>query len=202
MTSRAILIDFEETLELIPTSSADPDSFDTARNDANDGNDTPLLTNEFVFANQKSKRSSLPQIVPRQLRHWFLLHRHHHPSLKSRSCSSCRRPLLRRFIAFSYGFLALILVLIVVGGTFFPSYSHPPEHYSELRYRVAGSKTPGIGNIGNSKVFIAASLYDPGGKLAGGPWADNLLRLIDLLGPRNTYLSIYENDSGPEGKDA
>jgi hypothetical protein len=57
-------------------------------------------------------------------------------------------------------------------------------------------------NIHDQKIFIAASIYDKGGKLLGGDWADNVLELIQLLGPKNAFLSIYVNDSGPEARTA
>lgn len=61
---------------------------------------------------------------------------------------------------------------------------------------------PGRGNPRNEKVFIAASLYDRDGELARGQWGQQLLALVDLLGPQNVFVSIYENDSGDEGHDA
>jgi hypothetical protein len=60
----------------------------------------------------------------------------------------------------------------------------------------------GRGNPRNEKVFIAASLYDRGGELAGGQWGMQLLELIDLLGDQNVFVSIYENDSGETGQNA
>lgn len=64
------------------------------------------------------------------------------------------------------------------------------------------SVEPGRGNTHLENVFIAASLFDPGGHLVGGKWGENLVKLIELLGPETTYLSIYENDSGPEARQA
>jgi len=52
----------------------------------------------------------------------------------------------------------------------------------------------GRANIHNEKVFIASSIYDKQGKLASGPWAQNLLDLVDLLGPENVFLSVFEDD--------
>ena len=62
------------------------------------------------------------------------------------------------------------------------------------------STAPGRGNPRHEKVFIAASLYDPDGELALGQWGSRVLELIDLLGPDNVFLSIYENDSGTGGE--
>ncbi|KAH0396619.1 hypothetical protein KCU89_g9122, partial [Aureobasidium melanogenum] len=44
------------------------------------------------------------------------------------------------------------------------------------------------------KVFIASSIYDKQGELTSGPWAQNLLDLVDLLGPENVFLSVFEDD--------
>jgi hypothetical protein len=57
-------------------------------------------------------------------------------------------------------------------------------------------------NLRNEKVFIAASLYDEDGQLFRGKWVQNVLELIQLLGPENAFLSIYVNDSGPESRQA
>ncbi|OOQ88772.1 hypothetical protein PEBR_11390 [Penicillium brasilianum] len=95
-----------------------------------------------------------------------------------------------------------ILVLICLTAIFWPSYAHPPSHYQTLRDRVQKSESHGRGNIENENVFIAAVLYDPEGMIANGKWGHALLRLIELLGEQNVFLSIYENNSGPEGDDA
>ena len=128
------------------------------------------------------------------------------PRLRSkylyRSCGRSRRSLLSQFTLLSYSFFSIIVLIAILGFTFFPSYTHLPPHYAELRARAKSSPSPGIGNPSQQKVFIAASLYDPYGNLASGAWADKVLELIHLLGPENTYLSVYENDSGPKGSAA
>lgn len=99
--------------------------------------------------------------------------------------------------------LAVALFLLVVVPITTPSYLHPPVHYGELRSQCEGpAAAPGCANPLNERIFISVSLYDRGGHLAGGAWGQSLLRLIHLLGPGNVFLSIYENDSGPEGMDA
>lgn len=92
--------------------------------------------------------------------------------------------------------------MVIVGAIFFPSYTQLPPHYAELRQRAHASRELGRVNAGDQKIFIAASIYDKGGKLAGGTWASNVLDLIELIGPQNAHLSIYMNDSGPEAKEA
>jgi hypothetical protein len=51
-------------------------------------------------------------------------------------------------------------------------------------------------------VFIAAAIYDPGGSLLNAAWANSVLGLVDLLGPDNVHLSIYENDADSAAKAA
>lgn len=62
------------------------------------------------------------------------------------------------------------------------------------------STVPGRGNPRSEKIFIAASLYDPNGGLVSGQWGAGVLELVNLLGPENVFLSIYENDSGTKGE--
>ena len=102
----------------------------------------------------------------------------------------------------SYSFLAFVVASTVIAGVFFPSYTHRPPHYQGLSEQIAISDRPGRGNARQEKVFIAASIFDPHGELLGGDWGQSVLDLIDLLGPENTYLSVYENDSGAKGMQA
>ncbi|PYH47768.1 uncharacterized protein BP01DRAFT_414087 [Aspergillus saccharolyticus JOP 1030-1] len=96
----------------------------------------------------------------------------------------------------------IICALVILTAIFRPSYTRLPPHYSSLRDAVSQSTEPGRGNPRNEKVFIAASLYDRNGDLAQGHWGASVLRLIDLLGKDNVFLSVYENDSGTEGERA
>lgn len=89
----------------------------------------------------------------------------------------------------------LLISLVILCGISFPSYTHPPQRYTELRQRSEQNETQGRGNIHNEKVFIAASVYDREGRLLDGEWGERLRRLIDILGPDNVFLSIYENDA-------
>lgn len=78
--------------------------------------------------------------------------------------------------------------------TFRSSDNSPPEHYKDLQRRCRESKEPGRGNPNSEKVFIAAALYDYHGLLAGGDWATAVWELVQLLGPENVHLSVYEDD--------
>ncbi|KAF2815758.1 uncharacterized protein BDZ99DRAFT_565695 [Mytilinidion resinicola] len=71
-----------------------------------------------------------------------------------------------------------------------------------LQRRCSESSKPGRGNVHNEKVFIAAALYDPGGDLVGGDWGNAVLKLVELLGPENVHLSVYENDADPSANTA
>ena len=85
----------------------------------------------------------------------------------------------------------LLIVLVLVAGIFFPSYTVRPPHYDELRKRATDT---GRANPYSEKVFIAASLYEGDGQLTSGGWGKSVLQLIDLLGPDNVHLSIYEDN--------
>ena len=93
-------------------------------------------------------------------------------------------------------------VLVMFTFAFRPSYTHLPEHYQALQRRCLASKEPSRGNINNERVFIAAALHDPGGTLVGKDWGNAVLELVELLGPQNVHLSIYENDADPLAKAA
>lgn len=88
------------------------------------------------------------------------------------------------------------LVFSVADAIFRPSYNNPPKHYRALQARVHASQEPGRGNPRNEKIFIASNIIQP--ELIRGAWGESILRLIDFLGPQNVFVSIYENDSGPD----
>jgi hypothetical protein len=102
------------------------------------------------------------------------------------------------YTVFSFPYFCAFLVL--VAGIFFPSYTHRPAHYVELQQRAAASTEPGRANPYSEKVFIAASLYEDKGQLTSGAWGRQVLQLIDLLGPDNVHLSIYEDNPTVEAK--
>ncbi|KAF6814191.1 hypothetical protein CPLU01_14459 [Colletotrichum plurivorum] len=107
------------------------------------------------------------------------------------------RSIPRLLLRYTFIFVLLILVTTPV---FFPSYTRHPKHYKALRKRcLVSDSLSSCANPHNEKVFIAASLFDPDGKLAGGEWAKNVLDLIHMIGEENVFLSIYENDSGEQG---
>ncbi|KAL0263205.1 hypothetical protein SLS55_002183 [Diplodia seriata] len=126
-----------------------------------------------------------------------------HEAYHYRSMASLRRPrrTILRCILWSLVLLPyLACVLVVTTMVLRPSYTHAPAHYDQLRERATQSLAPGRGNVNNEKVFIASSIYDDEGMLAGGAWGKAVLDLVDLLGPDNVYLSIYENDPEPASK--
>ncbi|PNS17474.1 Vesicle-associated membrane protein-associated protein [Sphaceloma murrayae] len=87
-------------------------------------------------------------------------------------------------------------------GAFFPSYTRPPHHYLDLRRRASASSEPGRANPNKEQIFIAASVYDKDGSLISGAWGRNIVDLVDLLGPDNVFVSIYENDASQEASKA
>lgn len=95
-----------------------------------------------------------------------------------------------------------ISVLVVLTAILNPSYSRPPKHYRELREMISASGEPGRGNPENQRIFVAASLYDLGGHLLGGAWGERVLELLEILGNKNVFLSIYENEGSMEAMTA
>lgn len=112
----------------------------------------------------------------------------------------CRRVSLRRICLLIAAIFALLFALLFFTATLAPSYTHLPPHYADLRTQILASEIPGRGNPANEKVFIAASIFDPSGELARGDWGEDILDLVDLLGHNNVYLSVYQNDAGPEAE--
>lgn len=98
--------------------------------------------------------------------------------------------------------VVFVVLLLAITPILIPSYSNPPKHYEDLRRRSLLSTEPGRANPNNEKVFIAASIYDAKGQLAGGVWGKALVGLIDLLGPENVYLSLYEDNAESLAVDA
>ena len=121
---------------------------------------------------------------------------------RTRHRTCFRGSAVRKLVHFFYAFLLVLFSTVLVGALFYPSYTYLPRHYQQLRDQVKSSSQPGRGNPRNEKVFIAASIRDRHGRLAKGVWADKVLQLVELLGPDNVFLSIYENDAGPVGKAA
>ncbi|KAK3945507.1 glycosyltransferase family 69 protein, partial [Diplogelasinospora grovesii] len=102
-----------------------------------------------------------------------------------------------KYLAVAWGLIAVITPL------FMPSYANPPSHYGQLSQGCYGPPfLAGCANPNNETVFIAAILHDKDGKLARGKWGQRVTDLIYMLGPKNVFLSIYENDSGDEGRKA
>ncbi|KAL1970122.1 hypothetical protein VTN77DRAFT_6527 [Rasamsonia byssochlamydoides] len=116
-----------------------------------------------------------------------------------RTRSAVRR---RSVCSVVFALAGILVTVIILTFIFLPSYTHLPPHYIALRNAVRQSTAPGRGNPRDEKVFIAVSLYDKKGDLAGGQWGQTVLDLIDMLGPNNVFLSIYENDSGQAGERA
>ncbi|KAG0639101.1 cryptococcal mannosyltransferase 1-domain-containing protein [Tuber brumale] len=115
--------------------------------------------------------------------------------------------------------LSAVGLLLVFTFVFNPSYTKTqyPENYAVVAdavrngggvnpqefWRGKGGKKatkPGRGNPAGEKVFIAANIIDAG--LINGAWGNAVMELMDLIGGENVFLSIFENDSGPETRAA
>jgi hypothetical protein len=93
----------------------------------------------------------------------------------------------RTVTRFLYIACTVLVALLIIIPIFAPSYSRRPSHYR-------GS------NPNNERVFIAANIVDK--DLIRGTWGKSLVHLIDIIGHENVFLSIYENDSGPDTRKA
>lgn len=188
----------EESYELNDSSPPNADYFTYSSSFDIDESRANLLTNvQDAFPRQYSLIDRLSRYLPVRLR----------PRRGSRKyvahiekCRTCLNTLsIRRFVV---GLGVIISIVALTCAVFFPSYTNPPKRYTELRSRAEDGTGPGRANPERQKVYIAASIFDIGGGLAGGPWGEAVVSLIDLLGPENVYLSIYENDAGPEAEAA
>lgn len=169
-----------EQYELLPRTSQDStSSFDSS---LQDHNGPPA-------ANTKP--------LTRLIWHFFSLCLRPARSVYTRAHRQSRGPLLRSSCWIFIGIVTFTAVLVVFTYIFRPSYTYLPDHYVALQRKCAESKEPGRGNINNEKILIAAALHDPGGTLVGKDWGDAVLELVELLGPQNVHLSIYENDADP-----
>ncbi|KAF1357211.1 hypothetical protein EJ07DRAFT_181390 [Lizonia empirigonia] len=111
-----------------------------------------------------------------------------------------KRSILRAVYYTIFAFPYFCALLVLIAGIFFPSYTNRPAHYIDLQQRAANGTAPGRANPYSEKVFIAASLYEDKGQLTSGGWGRSVLQLIDLLGPDNVHLSIYEDNPTEEAK--
>ncbi|KIH91342.1 hypothetical protein SPBR_01589 [Sporothrix brasiliensis 5110] len=119
-----------------------------------------------------------------------------------------KRRLLGLVLKYLFG---TVFALLVLTPLLAPSYLHPPAHYTRLVAQCEAQfsgpeegldRIHGCANPHREKVFISVSLYDKEGHLAAGAWGQALVELVRLLGPRNTYVSIYGNGSGRHGASA
>jgi len=161
-----------------------------------------LTTDSYVHRQPSSWIQSLIRLLPPSRVRRRALYSHKARKRPSHRLYRCQPICGRRLRFIFYSFIGMITAFILASAIFWPSYNDPPEHYRALQRRVLASNENGRGNFDNKKIFIAASLYDKGGRLVDGIWGRNVLDLIDLLGDANVFLSIYENDSGPNAESA
>ena len=173
-----------EQYELLPRTSEDSD----ASTDSRDRSHYRPTTKDSKLATWSARFARLAFRNTRSLYTKFYRQR------------GSRALLLRSSSNILIALVSLTAVLIIFTAAFRPSYSRPPAHYRVLRRKCEESKELGRGNIKNEKIFIAASLYDPEGTLVGGDWGSAIANLVELLGPQNVYLSVYENDASSQAK--
>ena len=191
-----------------------PDEYELVTRDSTESHETFDLDDADFESQSLTKpsylhhRPRLPHrlvsLLPTRVRHLLyngVSGRTHSRAPKPRR-QCLRRSFMRRIAFLFYGCLSIILALLVLTAVFRPSYTRLPAHYQALRSKALATEEEGRANSNNEKVFIAASIYDKGGRLVNGHWGKAVLDLIELLGNNNVFLSIYENDSGPEAETA
>jgi hypothetical protein len=140
--------------------------------------------------------------LARKLRNSFLdLISHRRRSrATSRRRKLCYVQILKSFFRLCSFLLATFVALSALNALLWSSYMNPPPHYRTLEDTIKASNLPGRGNVNNQRIYIASNIIHE--DLIRGSWGSNLLELIDILGPENVFVSIYENDSGPGTRDA
>ncbi|KAL8763366.1 MAG: hypothetical protein Q9184_000837 [Pyrenodesmia sp. 2 TL-2023] len=187
------------------------EAYDLAEESTSDSNDIDLVsadfesqgltTSSYVHRRQTSSSLALIKTIPLLFSEAIRRRGFQRRGLtRSRRRKTSRRG--SRIVFLIECLVGILFALTLTTAIFAPSYTKRPAHYELLRRRVLASKHYGRGNPENEKIFIAASIYDKGGHLANGAWSKSLLDLIDILGNRNVFLSIYENDAGEKAKEA
>src|SRR6266536_5354121 len=144
------------------------------------------LTKSISLKRPRSIAERLLSIIPTSLRSRVRYLSPTQSPRRTRKHVSCsRRPSCLRLCCIFHAFISIIFVVAILTALLRPSYTHRPEYYDDLRRRALNSPAPGRANIYGEKVFIAASIYDPDGHLADGPWGKAILKLIDMLGEDN-----------------
>jgi hypothetical protein len=143
------------------------------RDSSLDGTSSDFELDDFdvqEFKDQRhSQRFSLSSLLP-----WKRSH-----STASRLVRSSRWMRILSRLTTAFGLI--LLVTAILTPIFNPSYTNRPAHYTGT-------------NPNNEKVFIAANIVDEA--LIRGAWGQAVVKLVELLGQDNVFLSIYENDSG------
>jgi len=193
-------------------SSADEDPSATAR----------LLDHSRRLRAKRKRKLQTPHTPP-----WWARWLFSYPRTSPPKQRPIRRSLLgrvRRGCCQILGFLMMAIgVLLVFTAIFGGSYTHaqypepwrkldesvrkggglnPPGYWVHLPGEGGRKKTTatGRGNPNNERIFIAANIVDA--ELIEKEWGSRVMELIDLLGEENVFLSIFENDSGPEARKA
>ncbi|KAF2430106.1 hypothetical protein EJ08DRAFT_697651 [Tothia fuscella] len=114
--------------------------------------------------------------------------------------TSLRKRIVVAFLNSIVATIAFLIFFSIANAILFPSYANPPAHYGNLATNVIAGDKPGRGNPRGEKIFIAANIIQA--DLIKGVWGENLVKLIELLGEENVFVSIYENDSGEASRRA
>ena len=190
-----------------------PDEYELVNRVSSDSNETfDLDEADFEsqglttasYLHQRPSFTALLRYLPPRLRNTLiqLKLRQRHAKTRASSHLFSTKALRRRTCFFLWIALTVLCALVFLTAIFRPSYTILPKHYQELKSRILDNRDEGRGNLDNQKIFIATSIYDRNGRLAGGAWGQAILNLINILGNNNVYLSIYENDGGDDAQNA
>lgn len=72
-----------------------------------------------------------------------------------------------------------------------------PRHYREQNGSTVNPYLSGHRNMSMERIFVAASLHGDENDITLAPWIQALLDLVDIIGHRNMFLSIYEDGPAP-----
>lgn len=191
-----------------------PDEYELVNRDSSESSDTfnldeadfesqGLTSTSYVHSSRHRFLRPLLFLSPLRLKAAFNRSRLRQCSKRSNSRRTSFLRLSARRIHFICNVvLSIICILVILTAIFRPSYTRLPTHYKLLKNRILSSSDSGRGNPDNQKIFIATSIYDKHGHLASGAWGEAVLSLVHILGNKNVFLSIYENDGGIEAQNA
>lgn len=88
--------------------------------------------------------------------------------------------------------LPTVITIVIVMGVIFL-----PHHYRAQKGSTVNADLSGQRNLSMKRIFVAASLHGDENDITLAPWIQALRDLVDIIGHRNMFLSIYEDGPAP-----